>query len=154
MAYSLLTMTEMNGRITLPIAKTEPAEAPLRWEEMSKQEQRLWVQAEQEIETNMVSAKIMGEARQRSKNGEQVEEIYVQLRYRQLWRQLAAQQRKLAVRETRRAKIVEWQESTEQSTSENRPSLGRALVMGAIAILAVTGLGVAAYAMVGFLTPQ
>ena len=153
-------MIDTNGRIMLPVAqnRTEARKPqrkpPLCWEEMSKQEQRLWVQAEQEIETNMVSAKIMEEARQRSQNEDQIARLYMQLRYQQLWRQSAAQQQKLAERETRRAKIVEWQESTEQSAQENQTSLGKGLLFAVITILAVAGVGAAAYAMVGFLTPQ
>ena len=124
-------------------------EAPLDWERMTRPERRLYVQAENEYGNGTVSRKILRQAQEGAASEEELEQRYVILRYRQLWSQCAAQQRKIAERHSRDRIITtvaqEPAARAASAVSGKHVTVWTLSVLGFLVLVAATWYGILQY---------
>jgi hypothetical protein len=106
------------------------------------------LQAEQEFETNMVSAKVLEEAKKRSQSDEQIEHAYVVLRYRQLWRQSSDQHQKIRGHLQRQKKTeISLGAVPHVPRSQRSTSMGKKLIYSLMTLVIVGGLAWVGYVL-------
>ena len=94
-----LGMSELSIVQSVPLKARRDDEVRIRWEDLTKPEQRLYLQAEKEFRIGTVSPKVLTDAREQSQSEAEIEGLYVRLRYEELRQQRAEQQRKIAERQ-------------------------------------------------------
>ena len=137
-------MNKMEGQNISKIEGATPGrelKIPATWDDMSRAERKLYLQAENEFETNMVSPKVLEEAKKRSQSDEQIEHAYVVLRYRQLWRQSSAHHQKIKSHLQRQRETEMALGAVPQVPRSQRPaSLGKKLTVVLMTLVVVGAL--------------
>jgi hypothetical protein len=121
------------------------------WENMTKPERTLYLQAEKEFETGTVSAKILDRANQEIGGGSgeegELERHYVRLRYWQLRGQCVTQQKKIAERHARQNVSRVAIGGSDEQAGGNQDPLGKTILwtvifLASLAVLAAIAIGV------------